>query len=100
MKKENLILYDIIPGPKGPKDIYSFLNPIIDEFKKLEKGIQNVYDTSTNTIFTLRIHLIIISDDLPIIMKVMGISGINSYEYYRFCKIRDIYEKYHIYYPL
>jgi Transposase family tnp2 len=52
-KKHNLILCGIIPGPKNPKDIQSFLRPIVDELKQLTIGINNVYDAFTKTHFTL-----------------------------------------------
>jgi len=36
VKKQNLLIGAIIPGPKTPKNMNSFLVPIIDELKKLE----------------------------------------------------------------
>ncbi len=33
--KENLLITSIIPGPKEPKDLNSFMNPIINELKEL-----------------------------------------------------------------
>ena len=36
VKKENLLISMIIPGPKQPKNFNSFLNPIVDELKLLE----------------------------------------------------------------
>jgi hypothetical protein len=35
-----MILLGIIPGPKSPQDFESFLRPMLDEFNRLEKGIQ------------------------------------------------------------
>jgi hypothetical protein len=32
VKKENMILCGFIPGPQNPKDLNSFLRPLIDEF--------------------------------------------------------------------
>jgi hypothetical protein len=100
VKKQNLIVYGIIPGPNQPKDIHSFLRPMIDELKRLEIGIKDVYDASTNTTFTLRAHLVLVSGDLPAVAKVMGISGTNSYDYCRFCSIRGLYHSKHVYCPL
>src|SRR5215471_3343841 len=34
-KKHNLLLCGIIPGPNNPKDIHSFLRPIVEELKEL-----------------------------------------------------------------
>ena len=99
VKKCNLILCGIIPGPRSPKDIHSFLRPMIDELKQLELGIENVYDASTNSTFTLRAHLCMVTGDLPAIAKLMGISGHNSYQYCRFCECHGIHYG-HVYCPL
>jgi hypothetical protein len=99
VKKDNLMLCGIIPGPNSPKDIHSFLKPVVDELKQLETGIPNVYDASTGEMFTLRAHVVFASGDLPAISKLMGISGHNSYDHCRFCELRGIYHK-HIYCPL
>jgi hypothetical protein len=42
VKKENLLISAIIPGPSQPKDFNSFLRPIVDELKMLE-GKFNLY---------------------------------------------------------
>jgi hypothetical protein len=36
VKKENLLITSIIPGPKAPKDFNSFMKPIVDELCLLE----------------------------------------------------------------
>jgi hypothetical protein len=36
VRKKNLLLSMIIPGPKSPKDMNSFLFPLINELKELE----------------------------------------------------------------
>lgn len=36
VKKENLLISAIIPGPSQPKNFNSFLRPIVDELKRLE----------------------------------------------------------------
>ena len=36
VKKENLLISLIIPGPNQPKHFNSFLRPVIDELKLLE----------------------------------------------------------------
>ena len=98
-KKHNLLLCGIIPGPKNPQDIQSFLRPIVDELKELAAGIDNVYDAFTKTHFTLRAHLVLVTADLPAMAKTMGISGHGSYNHCRFCTINGIHEG-HIYCPL
>jgi hypothetical protein len=39
VKKENLMITAVIPGPKSPKDFNSFLQPLINELKHLEGNI-------------------------------------------------------------
>ena len=39
VKKENLLISTIIPGPKQPKNFNSFLQPVFDELKLLEGNI-------------------------------------------------------------
>jgi hypothetical protein len=39
VKKENLLISTIIPGPKQPKNFNSFLQPVFDELKLLEGSI-------------------------------------------------------------
>jgi hypothetical protein len=36
VKKENLLIAGIIPGPHSPKKMDTFLQPLVDELKKLE----------------------------------------------------------------
>src|SRR5207248_2431163 len=55
VKRENLMLCGIIPGRRNPKDINSFLRPLVDELKLLSNtGIPDVYDAASNSKFTLR----------------------------------------------
>jgi len=37
VKKENLLIPFLIPGPNQPKDFNTFLQPFIDEMKELER---------------------------------------------------------------
>src|ERR1043166_5709440 len=43
VKKENLLISAIIPGPNQPKDFNSFLRPIIDELKLLQGKFNKLY---------------------------------------------------------
>ena len=36
VQKKNLLIAAIIPGPHAPKNMNSFLRPLIDELKQLE----------------------------------------------------------------
>lgn len=48
VKKENLLISAIIPGPNQPKDFNSFLRPIIDELKILQGKINKLYYIQLN----------------------------------------------------
>jgi hypothetical protein len=37
VKKENLLIPFLIPGPNQPKEFNTFLRPFIDEMKELER---------------------------------------------------------------
>ncbi|CAG8662147.1 25383_t:CDS:2, partial [Gigaspora rosea] len=52
-KKENLLINLIIPGPKEPKNLNTFLYPMIKELQNLEEGIK-CYDAIRKESFTLR----------------------------------------------
>ncbi len=41
VKKENLLVSVVIPGPNQPQDFNSFLRPIIDELKLLQGKLIN-----------------------------------------------------------
>jgi hypothetical protein len=101
VKRENLLLYGIIPGPKQPKEIASFLQPLVDELKQLEAGVE-AYDAATKQSFTLKAHLILVSGDLPAIAKVGCFKGSNGLSPCRFCQIKGTLqqEKRHYYCPL
>lgn len=54
VKKENLLISSIIPGPKTPKDFNSFVKPIIEELRILEgnfiKFIINLFNCIVYTL--------------------------------------------------
>ncbi|GES98992.1 transposase domain-containing protein [Rhizophagus clarus] len=64
VKKENLLITSIIPGPKAPKDFNSFLKPVVDELCLLEGGI-DCYDGFTNEKFSLKATVLSWSGDTP-----------------------------------
>jgi hypothetical protein len=37
-KKVNILASTIIPGPKKPKELDSFLRPLVEELKRLDDG--------------------------------------------------------------
>ena len=58
MKKSNLIVPLIIPGPHMPgNDLDIFLRPLIEELKSLFHTGVRTYDAATDSFFTLRVAL-------------------------------------------
>jgi Transposase family tnp2 len=101
VKKENMLLYGIIPGPRQPQDFNSFLHPLVDELLELEGGVE-CYDGLTKERFSLRAHLLFVSGDMPALKKVSGLGASNGVHPCRFCEIGGIYSSCHkhYYYPL
>jgi hypothetical protein len=50
----------VIPGPKKPKDLDSFLRPLVDELLELGRGVESV-DGDTRSTFSLRAHITIVT---------------------------------------
>jgi hypothetical protein len=68
VKRCNMILVGFIPGPKEPNDLDSFLFPLIQEMKMLEKGFPDGFNAArTNTAeetFLLRAYIVCVGADM------------------------------------
>ncbi|KAF8707585.1 Transposase family tnp2, partial [Rhizoctonia solani] len=74
---ENMICVGVIPGPRCPADINSFLQPLIDELRELARGVAAV-DANQEKLFSLRAHLLTIFGDIPALTKVLEFIGHNG----------------------
>jgi hypothetical protein len=63
----NVICVGLVPGPKSPKNLGSFLIPLVDELLELAAGTLAI-DVVEGVVFSLRTHL------LPCIVENLGIS--------------------------
>ncbi|KAF0460897.1 transposase domain-containing protein [Gigaspora margarita] len=101
VKRKNLLVTAVIPGPNQPKNFNSFLRPVINELKLLEEGIL-CFDGDSKQEFKLKSHVIFWCGDIPAITKLMCITGHNSYMGCRMCDLKGIRDltNNHIYYPL
>lgn len=78
-KRQNMLCTGSIPGPKSPKNLDSFLYPLIKEFEVLQMGIPAVLNSSLSDIlpkrdreFVLKGHICLVGADMVAREKVVG----------------------------
>ena len=76
----------------------SFLRPLINEFKQLEKGIE-VWDASKGETRTLYSFILAISSNQLAREKIIGIIGEGSLSYCCYCHAKAVYSSKHNYCP-
>ena len=86
---EHILALGIIPGPKKPARVDSFLIPLHEELIKLAKGV-HTYDIRSRNFFLLRAFLLIIFGNFPAISMLMNMKGVNGLSPCRNCKIKAI----------
>ncbi|PIL29487.1 hypothetical protein GSI_08429 [Ganoderma sinense ZZ0214-1] len=79
----------VIPGPKKPHDLDSFLWPFTQELLRLAIGV-HAYDARSKDFFALRAFLILVFGDIPAISMVMCMKGHNGLSPCRMCEIKGI----------
>ena len=85
----NILCVGVIPGPKSPKHLSSFLWPLIEELLELAAGTPAV-DSRNAVVFALRAHLMSVFGDIPAITKFLEFVGHNGRYPCRFCLIMAI----------
>ena len=88
IKLDDLICAGVIPGPKPPKDMASFLAPLDDEYVTLAVGLP-AYDCVAKQNFTLHAYNIFMEGDIVAMEKMLGIKGHNGFSPCRSCDIKD-----------
>ncbi|QRV85581.1 Transposase family tnp2 [Ceratobasidium sp. AG-Ba] len=83
---EHILCLGVIPGPKEPKDIGSFLQPLIDELDDLAAGVP-AWDSVNKRPFCLRAYLIACFGDMPAVAKLMCMKGPGGKRPCRACNI-------------
>jgi len=71
-------LVGVIPGPKKPGDLDSFLWLLVQELLQLELGV-SAFDAITKTVFLLRAYLIVVFGDIPTVSMIMHMKGHNGH---------------------
>ena len=69
-KKENVLFLGVIPGPNQPKDIDSFLRPLVNELKELQAGVPGVYDGFRKEYFTLHAYVCTTGKNILLISSI------------------------------
>mgnify|MGYP003538378777 CR=1 FL=1 len=82
-----MIQLAILPGPNSPKDLDSFLKPIVDEFRDL--SIQGLVVKKNGTVVSRsRVNLVIATGDIPAAASLAHHAGHMSTNGCRFCRIK------------
>jgi Transposase family tnp2 len=87
--KKNIIPIGVIPGPKKPGDLDSFLWPLVQELLQLELGV-SAFDAIKTTVFLLHAYLIVVFGDIPAVSMIMCMKGHNGRSPCRMCEIQGI----------
>lgn len=86
---DQILALGVIPGPKKPHDIDSFLWPAVCELLELARGVR-AFDILCSSIFLLRAYLIAVFGDIPAVSLLMHMKGHNGIRPCRFCEIRGL----------
>jgi hypothetical protein len=85
---ENILAGLLIPGPKKPKVIDTFLRPLVDELLLLEKGVPAI-DGETRSVFQLRAWVTMVTGDGPALADAIGMKRPgNAFRPCRTCEIK------------
>ncbi|CAO3690925.1 unnamed protein product [Rhizopus stolonifer] len=85
-KNDNVLTLDVIPGPKKPANLMSFLVPIYKEIKQLgESGM--VVEKEGVEVYRCKVHLMGNTGDIPGIAELMNHDGHMSTNGCRICDI-------------
>jgi hypothetical protein len=88
-RKEYILCIGVVPGPKKPKDMDSFLYPLVEELLQMAVGIR-AFDVLQSSLFALHAYLIVVSGDIPALTMLLNIKGHNAFSPCRACKITGV----------
>ncbi|KAG8870580.1 hypothetical protein FRB98_001528 [Tulasnella sp. 332] len=87
--RSNILCLGVIPGPKQPKDMDSFLTPLINKFLELAHGVAAI-DWKRLRTFMLHAYLILAFGDMPAVAKLLLMKGHNGLCPCRACEILGV----------
>jgi hypothetical protein len=88
-KRKNIMILGIIPGPRSPRDLNSYLYWFRDELQALSLGVLT-WDAARREFFLMRAHLVFVIGDMPAIAHVMNMKGHNGMRCCRKCYIKGV----------
>jgi len=65
LKTASQTLLTVTPGPREPKDLVSFLHPIMEELNILANGISGLKVHGSDAVHLLRVFLLQVTTDVP-----------------------------------
>ncbi len=86
---DNILSLSIIPGPRKPVDIDSFLWPMVLELLRLAEGVQ-AFNVLSEHMFQLHAYLIVAFGDIPAVSMLMHMKGHNRICPCQMCTIRGL----------
>lgn len=90
VKRCNLLLGLIIPEPNNPRNIDSFLVPVVDELVRLEAGVSNAYDADSKRHFQLHAYNTVVCTDMQARPSLIHSTGPQSISMCEYCYIKGI----------
>ncbi|OAD74897.1 hypothetical protein PHYBLDRAFT_111204 [Phycomyces blakesleeanus NRRL 1555(-)] len=75
-KKENMMQLAIISGPEHPKNIASFLEPIVEDLNAL--GTTGLWFQTGGGYVVAKVHLVMATGDTPAVSDLMNLTHHNS----------------------
>jgi hypothetical protein len=84
--KQYLLLFGAIPGPNMPRDIFSFLGPLL--VKQLSQTGMTVWNAAEGLYVNVKVQLCMVTGDQPAISKLMCMKGHTGKRPCPFCLIK------------
>ncbi|CAG8721411.1 22236_t:CDS:2 [Gigaspora margarita] len=85
-----LFLNGNISPENRPKNLNTFLRPIIDELKELEDGVECCDGLRNQEIFILHAFVVSWSGNTPALTKLMCTTSHNLYQSCRYCELQEL----------
>lgn len=95
----NLLPVLIIPGPHNPKNLLSFLRPLLDELEIMSNGIE--VELWNHSVVKVRVHLLFVTADMIGRAKLSSTKGPNGISPCLSCHAHGlfIHHRRHVYFP-